>query len=78
VKTVIIYGSRAKGTYTNGSDVNLTIIGDTVDMPVSSTGSKPLSMICCCRGHLTCQSFPRSKNQDLVAHIKRVGIVFHP
>ena len=28
VKTVIIYGSRAKGNYKPGSDIDLTFIGD--------------------------------------------------
>ena len=32
IEKVILYGSRAKGTYRNGSDIDLTIKGDRVKM----------------------------------------------
>lgn len=28
IEQVILYGSRAKGNYKNGSDIDLTIVGD--------------------------------------------------
>jgi predicted nucleotidyltransferase len=77
VKTVIIYGSRAKGTYTNGSDVDLTIIGDTVDMPVLNRIETAIDDLLL-PWSFDLSIFSQIENQDLVAHIKRVGIVFYP
>ena len=32
IKKVIIYGSRAKGSYKNGSDIDLTLIGENIKL----------------------------------------------
>ena len=34
VKKAVIYGSRAKGTYRPGSDIDLTLIGDGLDLDI--------------------------------------------
>ncbi|GEM_PF-1570417 len=31
IKKAVIYGSRAKGNYKNGSDIDLTLMGDALD-----------------------------------------------
>ena len=32
IQKVILYGSRAMNTYRNGSDIDLTIIGENIDL----------------------------------------------
>ena len=34
VKKAVIYGSRAKGTYRPGSDIDLTLFGDGLDLDI--------------------------------------------
>src|SRR5690606_13361766 len=34
IKTAIIYGSRAKGTYRNGSDIDLTLKGEKLNLGI--------------------------------------------
>lgn len=76
IEQVILYGSRAMGTYRNGSDIDLTIRGETV------THSQLLRI----ENQLDDLLLPytidlsllhRIDNQDLLDHIKRVGIVFY-
>jgi len=76
IKTAILYGSRAKGNYKNGSDIDLTLktskhntpslikIGvalDELDLPYTFD----LSL------------YDKISNPDLIAHINRVGVVFY-
>ncbi|MBU0674255.1 MAG: nucleotidyltransferase domain-containing protein [Proteobacteria bacterium] len=77
VERVILFGSRAKGTFSTGSDVDLTLIGDTVD----------LSLLNRIEGNIDDLLLPWSfdlsiysqiENPELVSHIKRVGVVFYP
>jgi len=44
IDTVVLYGSRAKGTYQAGSDIDLTLFGD----ELTPEGSLMHWMICCC------------------------------
>ena len=32
IEKAILYGSRAKGNYRNGSDIDLTLVGDNLDL----------------------------------------------
>jgi len=75
IEKVLIYGSRARGDYKNGSDIDLTIIGDISakdktrvaglvdDLPIPYTCD--LSIL----KHI--------KNENLVEHIERIGQVFY-
>ncbi len=76
VEKVIIYGSRAKGNYKNGSDIDLTMIGDSItndeyrniffdldDLPIPY--SFDLSI------------FSQLNHADLKDHIARIGKIFY-
>lgn len=76
LKQAILYGSRAKGTYRNGSDIDLTLIGEALsyqelgqidneldDLFLPYTFDLSLS------AHIT--------NRDLIDHIERVGQVLY-
>ena len=76
VEKAILYGSRAKGNYKPGSDVDLTLIG-------AGVTSKILGQI---RGELEDGLLPYTfdlsilaqiTQADLLDHIRRVGVVFY-
>lgn len=76
IKQVILYGSRAKGLFRPGSDVDLAFVGDlshqdlmTIDLMIDEL--------------LTPYTYDLSlvsdiNNDELLAHIERVGLVIYP
>ena len=73
---VIIYGSRAKGNYKNGSDIDLTFIGKNISDRDWSGIFQDLDEL------PTPYTFDLSilstiENPDLVDHINRVGKIFY-
>jgi len=72
VDEVILYGSRAKGNYKEGSDIDLTIKGnlnfdDLVKLTVKLDDlNMPWKIDLSLYGHIT--------NEDLLDHINRIGI----
>jgi predicted nucleotidyltransferase len=76
IKTVILYGSRAKGEYRNGSDIDLTIKDSRVEY------KDLLALELALDDLMTPYGFDISileniENPALVEHIKRVGRVFY-
>lgn len=77
IKKVILYGSRAKGNYKNGSDIDLVLFGEpplSLEMLYQVTKELddlllPYSM--------DVSIFETLRNPDLIEHIRRVGIVFY-
>ena len=76
VEKAALYGSRAKGNYKNGSDIDLTLIGNGL------TRRDLLSIV----GELDDLLLPYTidlslfsdlSHADLIDHIKRVGVVFY-
>ncbi|MDR1485476.1 MAG: nucleotidyltransferase domain-containing protein [Planctomycetaceae bacterium] len=76
IREVIIYGSRAKGNYRSGSDIDLTIIGDDIsfsDMAVLDCAIDDLML-----PYKFDLSLKRKiSNPDLIEHINRVGQIFY-
>ena len=73
IDSVVIYGSRAKGNYRVGSDIDLTIKGDEIPfeelMQIEDQIDDlmlPYTVDLSQYGHL--------ENMDLVEHINRVGV----
>ncbi|MEM4248025.1 MAG: nucleotidyltransferase domain-containing protein [Candidatus Nanoarchaeia archaeon] len=76
IEKAVIYGSRAKGNFKNGSDIDLTLFG-TEELKLNVL-LKVMSEI---DDLLLPYSFDISifreiKDNDLIEHINRVGIVF--
>ena len=76
VECAVLYGSRAKGNYKNGSDIDLTLQGDRL-------GFQDLQKI---MGELDDLLLPYTMDLSLFAslthpglldHIRRVGVVFY-
>lgn len=75
IEKVVLYGSRAKGNYKNGSDIDLCLFGQNIDLALLTKIDLALDDL------LTPYSFDLSiyshlSNQALISHIDRIGIVF--
>lgn len=76
VETVILYGSRAKGNFRPGSDVDLTFKGSGLSLTVLNRIDGELDDL------LLPWTFDLSiylqiENPDLIEHIERVGVIFY-
>ncbi len=76
IEEVILYGSRAKGNFKAGSDIDLTLKGDNITHTI-------LSMIDIMLDDLMLpyiidtSLFGNIDNEDLLEHIRRVGKIFY-
>lgn len=76
VARVVLYGSRAKGNYKPGSDIDLTMQGDGLDYRdlvslADSLDNSPIPY------SVDLSIFDQIDNPNLVEHIQRVGMVFY-
>ena len=76
VEKVVLYGSRAMGTYRNGSDIDLTFFGENLTLNILYAIETEIDDL------LTPYMFDFSlfsqiDNEDLREHITRVGKVFY-
>lgn len=76
IDSVIIYGSRAKGNFRAGSDIDLALTGKQLDLKFLSKISDDLDEL------MTPYKFDLTpldiiKNQALLDHINTVGIKFY-
>ena len=76
VKEVLLYGSRAKGIFRPGSDIDLTLKGDDLNLKLLNKIGLDLDEL------LLPYIFDISiysyiTNKDLIDHIERVGLVFY-
>lgn len=76
VRKVVLYGSRAKGNYKAGSDVDLTLYGQALDLSVANKISNDIDDLLLPYS-FDISIFEQIANCDLVEHINRVGIVFY-
>lgn len=76
ISTVILYGSRAKGNYREGSDIDITLVGNELNhhqllrimSDIDSLNTPYLFDI---------SIFHEIKNEELIEHINRVGMVLY-
>jgi predicted nucleotidyltransferase len=76
IERVILYGSRAKGNFRNGSDIDLTLEGSDVTSEHLNRITLELDDLLLPYTidlSLKCQI----DNPELLAHIERVGVVFY-
>ena len=76
IDQVILYGSRAKGNYKNGSDIDLTFVGDDLGLKLLNKIELEIDDL------MLPFTFDMSlyqdiANPDLIDHISRVGRVFY-
>jgi len=76
IDRVVLYGSRAKGTQRNGSDIDLTIEGDAVSHSQLLRMENTLDDLLL-PYKMDLSLLREIDNPDLLAHIQRVGLVFY-
>ncbi len=76
VEKAILYGSRAKGNYRKGSDIDLTLIGATLNhrLLAEINGKLEESTI---PYQIDLSLKEKIDNPNLLAHIERVGLIFY-
>jgi predicted nucleotidyltransferase len=75
VEKVILYGSRARGTQRNGSDIDLTIVGKEVTHDQLLALANQLDDLLL-PYKIDLSLLRQIENPDLLEHIRRVGVVF--
>lgn len=76
IEKVIVYGSRAKGNFRAGSDIDMTLTGKDLNLYIINEVNTKLDDL------LMPYIFDLSvlkqiKNQDFTDHIRRVGTIFY-
>ena len=75
VEKVILYGSRAKGNYKPGSDIDLTFMGADMNLKVLNEISLQLDELYL-PYTFDLSIYHHIQNTDLLEHIERVGVEF--
>lgn len=76
VERVILYGSRAKGTYSKWSDIDLTFVGAAMDLSILMKIENELDDLLM-PYKIDASIFRFIEDNDLVEHINRVGVIFY-
>ncbi len=73
VDEAVLYGSRAKGNYRPGSDIDLTLKGKSIDLSVLNKISQQLDDLLL-PYIFDLSIYSHIDNADLIGHIERIGI----
>ena len=76
IDEVILYGSRAKGTFKNGSDIDLSLKGEQLNLDTLNSLSLKLDDLLL-PYTIDISIYKMIDNADLIEHINRVGILFY-
>jgi uncharacterized protein len=76
VERVVLYGSRAKGNYKPGSDIDLTMYGAALNTALCGDIADKLDELLL-PYMIDLSVFAELKHPELEAHIERVGVVFY-
>lgn len=76
VEKAILYGSRAKGNYKNGSDIDFTLVGNELDLTTLLKIENELDDLLL-PYKIDLSIFHKIENPELIEHINRVGVVFY-
>lgn len=77
IEKVIIYGSRAKGNYKNGSDIDLVLVGKKLTLKNSIYPVSEMLEELYLPYTFDISIYDHVDNQDLIDHIERVGQIFY-
>ena len=76
VEEVVLYGSRAKGNFKNGSDIDLTIKGENLNLKIINKISLSLDDLYL-PYTFDLSIFNHISSPELIDHIQRVGKFFY-
>ncbi|MCP3876537.1 MAG: nucleotidyltransferase domain-containing protein [Desulfobacteraceae bacterium] len=74
IKDILIFGSRAKGNYKKGSDIDITIKGKNISFELLTQFKTKFNQEMPIPYHVDIIHFESISNTDLIAHIRRVGV----
>ncbi len=77
IETVILFGSRAKGNYKRGSDIDLALKGKNTSPTLALNVSAHLNEELPIPYFVDVLDYNTIDNEDLKAHIDRVGVMFY-
>jgi predicted nucleotidyltransferase len=72
-----IFGSRAKGNYKNGSDIDIAIKGENISFDLVIKVAGHLNEETLMPYHFDVLDYHSIQNNDLIEHIDRQGILFY-
>ena len=76
IEKVVLYGSRAKGNYREGSDIDLTLMGDALSHTQLNRIETQIDDLLL-PYTIDLSLFESIDNANLIEHIRRVGVVFY-
>ena len=76
IEKAIIYGSRAKGNFKNGSDIDITLKGNVLNLTILNQILLKLDDLFL-PYKFDISIYHQINNSDLLDHIQRVGICFY-
>lgn len=76
ISSVLVYGSRAKGNYRPGSDIDLTIKGDALEFAELMQIEDQIDDLFL-PYTVDLSQYSQLSNTDLIEHIDRVGVVIY-
>lgn len=76
IDKAVLYGSRAKGNYKTGSDIDLTLIGTSLNLSELFQIENELDDLLL-PYKIDLSIFHQLDNPDLISHIQRKGVVFY-
>jgi predicted nucleotidyltransferase len=77
ISKVLLYGSRAKGNYRNGSDIDIALFGEKLSLNDSVYPLMDELEELLLPYTFDISIFDDIENPELVEHINRVGLVFY-
>lgn len=76
INKAILYGSRAKGNYREGSDIDISLVGDKLNLSMLLRIETELDDLLL-PYNIDISIFDKINNQELIEHIKRVGLILY-
>ncbi len=76
LEKAILYGSRAKGNYKTGSDIDLMLEGENLDLTILQKIENDLDDLLL-PYKMDVSLLRHIQNPELLDHIRRVGIIFY-
>ena len=76
INKAVLYGSRAKWNYRNGSDIDLTLFGDGINFSLLTQLDNELDDLLL-PYKFDISQFAILTHPELIEHIRRVGVVFY-
>lgn len=76
IDKVILYGSRAKGNYQKGSDIDISLVGNGLNLNKLLRIETEIDDLLL-PYNIDVSIFDKIENKELVEHINRVGVVIY-